>query len=34
MNISETITNLRRSHGFTQEDVARALDVSIAAVSK
>ncbi len=34
MNISETITALRRNRGFTQEDVARSLDVSIAAVSK
>ncbi len=34
MNISENIVTLRRTHGFTQEEVARALDVSIAAVSK
>lgn len=34
MNIAETIVTLRRTHGLTQEAVARALDVSIAAVSK
>lgn len=34
MNIAETIVTLRRTHALTQESVARALDVSIAAVSK
>ena len=34
MKIAETIVTLRRSLGLTQESVARALDVSIAAVSK
>ncbi len=34
MNIAETIVSLRKAYGLTQEAVARALDVSIAAVSK
>lgn len=34
MKLAETLVTLRRAHAFTQETVARALDVSIAAVSK
>jgi len=34
MNIGETIVVLRKAQGLTQGNVAQALDVSIAAVSK
>ena len=34
MNIGETIVALRKAQGLTQGNVAQALDVSIAAVSK